>query len=646
MKQSGCKSKYDRPMESKGKYINREQLSSPYGLLGGVSAEPMPELPPLNQNYELSKNMDSDESDSIETEYEYDQEPVSVVHKSLPNGVYLTEANGLFDNAGFGRIPSVRVNALRTFELLLRVPTRSMSRGPCLIEAKELFSNQTRVQLFGQEVRLFDFGPDISAGKYLNNGQETGSSLHHPPAANSYGVFSPLNAPGNTAASINLGIETNVDCEPETIPWTCSKCNSLNSSYVFYCGKCKACKMDKAPSGGDTIRNCNTAECDNDIHEERGNITQLHHENYDQSNTTSDYKCSKSQRSMNDKGPNATITEHNTQEVNDDMAEGDNDGTITRATETKECSHVDTESTIECSKCNERRDENLQVEENFVEAVSESDVGTSIRLTSQRSPSCFELQDGKSSTMPHDYYTGDDGTLESDDEIASEVEDIITAWTCDKCNRANIKSRTKCSRCLNWKCEKTPTKSSTDSAQELPPILSKNEYKPLFEVNDHVYAPWCSSGKSKAEQSWYPGKVKSYTTLKNGEYGPIRRYDIRFDDGDELDDIEDYCIFSREDYLLSEKKDWIGVENVFDGKSKDPWARKVGWYEVTIGESCPTTTLFSIMRNLSHLSSGQEIYVFSQLYEALKAYDVHMAGKSGRNGRLNLPDEIINKCTR
>ena len=299
---------------------------------------------------------------------------------------------------------------------------------------------------------------------------------------------------------------------------------------------------------------------------------------------------------MNDKGPNATITEHNTQEVNDDMAEGDNDGTITRATETKECSHVHTESTIECSKCNERRDENLQVEENFVEAVSESDVGTSIRLTSQRSPSCFELQDGKSSTMPHDYYIGDDGTLESDDEIASEVEDSITAWTCDKCNRANIKSRTKCSRCLKWKCEKTPTKSSTDSAKELPPILSKNEYKPLFEVNDHVYAPWCSSDKSKAEQSWYPGKVKTYTTLKNGEYGPIRRYDILFDDGDELDNIEDYCVFSREDYLLSEKKDWIGVVNILDESSTDPWAKKVGWYEVNIGESAS-----SIHNKFSHV---------------------------------------------
>ena len=184
-------------------------------------------------------------------------------------------------------------------------------------------------------------------------------------------------------------------------------------------------------------------------------------------------------------------------------------------------------------------------------------------------------------------------------------------WSCSKCTYLNANDVFKCQVCLSWRKIKSPKKSASSItkkrkldhvaasdgdliksvhegnvvSKELPPILSKNEYKPLFEVNDHVYAPWYSSGKSRAEQAWYPGVVKSYTTVKNGEYGPIRRYDIRFDDGDELDNIEDYCVFSRKDYLLSGKKDWIGVENIFDSRSKDPWAKKVGWYEVTIGES-------------------------------------------------------------
>ena len=148
-------------------------------------------------------------------------------------------------------------------------------------------------------------------------------------------------------------------------------------------------------------------------------------------------------------------------------------------------------------------------------------------------------------------------------------------------------SEEECSTCLRWKEGKMPTKSTVESSVTLPPILSKNEYKPLFEVNEPVYAPWFSSGQSRAEQTWYPGIIKSYTTVKNGAYGPIRRYDIRFDDGDELEDIEDYCIFSREDYLLTAKKDWIGVENRTDNRSSDPWAKLVGWYVATIGEFSP-----------------------------------------------------------
>lgn len=245
-------------MKSKGKHINREQLPSPYGLLGKVPAETMPEFPPIDENYGLFGDMDSDESDSI-------------VCNSLPNGVYLTEVNGLLRNARFRGTPSVRVNALRTHELLLRVPERSMSNGPCLIEANELFSNATKVQLFGQEYRLFDFGPSILAGTHLNSGQETGMPLQLPPA-NSYGALPPLNARGITGALI----------KPQTIQWTCSRCNCLNSNNAFYCKECKICKMDKASTGESTATKSKIAECDNSSDGARESITQLHIEKRDQ----------------------------------------------------------------------------------------------------------------------------------------------------------------------------------------------------------------------------------------------------------------------------------------------------------------------------------------------------------------------------
>ena len=57
---------------------------------------------------------------------------------------------------------------------------------------------------------------------------------------------------------------------------------------------------------------------------------------------------------------------------------------------------------------------------------------------------------------------------------------------------------------------------------------------------------------------------------------------FRFDDGDELDGIEDCYVFNKEDYLLTMRcsdrlSNWIGVKNVVDEKSKDSWAKLVGW---------------------------------------------------------------------
>jgi hypothetical protein len=52
--------------------------------------------------------------------------------------------------------------------------------------------------------------------------------------------------------------------------------------------------------------------------------------------------------------------------------------------------------------------------------------------------------------------------------------------------------------------------------------------------------------------------------------------------------LEDYWVFSKEDYLLStinnEVSSWIGVRHVTDqlASKEDMWPRHVGWYVVTI----------------------------------------------------------------
>ena len=60
-----------------------------------------------------------------------------------------------------------------------------------------------------------------------------------------------------------------------------------------------------------------------------------------------------------------------------------------------------------------------------------------------------------------------------------------------------------------------------------------------------------------------------------GEYGPKRYYSIRYEDGDELDDVEDQWVFPAFDYLHTDTdantQKWLGVRNMTDDESDDPW---------------------------------------------------------------------------
>jgi hypothetical protein len=121
-------------------------------------------------------------------------------------------------------------------------------------------------------------------------------------------------------------------------------------------------------------------------------------------------------------------------------------------------------------------------------------------------------------------------------------------------------------------------------------IASKKELKPLFEVDDLVYAPWWPDGEQRKEKpSWYSGKITRFTTsTARSKYGPTRFYSVIFDDdNDHLTDIPEEFVFSLEDYELiqrNEGNEWIGVRNVTDEGSSDLWAKIVGWYETDIGE--------------------------------------------------------------
>ena len=134
------------------------------------------------------------------------------------------------------------------------------------------------------------------------------------------------------------------------------------------------------------------------------------------------------------------------------------------------------------------------------------------------------------------------------------------------------------------KSNTTSKKSTTNHTTNTKAKYSRRHLKPLFEKGDKVFSAWWKDKKRSGETQWYPGSIKSYTEEEtNSPYGPTRYYDIDFDDGDELYNVEDYYVFPEVDYILQQKNDfkpnWIGVKNVTDKSMKgDRWPGDVGWY--------------------------------------------------------------------
>ncbi len=160
--------------------------------------------------------------------------------------------------------------------------------------------------------------------------------------------------------------------------------------------------------------------------------------------------------------------------------------------------------------------------------------------------------------------------------------------------------------------------------------------KPQYEMGDEVYVAWMGADRA--------GRVMSYREVpgvdKGGEngggvYGPIRIYQIKFDNEQVssrivIGGIPEHVVVSKRDYLLSTSNgvahDWKGVRNVVDESSDDLWAKTVGWYAVVIGGRGEADTE----------------QFFSRLSDAVRAYDasvVRIKGDKTERGELNLPEE-------
>lgn len=151
----------------------------------------------------------------------------------------------------------------------------------------------------------------------------------------------------------------------------------------------------------------------------------------------------------------------------------------------------------------------------------------------------------------------------------------------------------------------------------------------LCNIGDAVFAAWWPNEERIGSPSWYPGTIKSFEDHElDGEYGPTRYYNILFDDGDELDAVQDLFVFPKKEYLLCTRKSagpdgtsWPGIKNVKDRKSVDEWASTVGWYTAFV--------------------DGEE-QSFPLLMDALRARDAYIVKRKGcltKESDLNLPEE-------
>lgn len=133
--------------------------------------------------------------------------------------------------------------------------------------------------------------------------------------------------------------------------------------------------------------------------------------------------------------------------------------------------------------------------------------------------------------------------------------------------------------------------------------VTTSEYiKPVIKKGEQVYACW--GGNDGKGTLWYPGRTWDTKSSPGGEFGPVRKYDIVYDDGDMEPQVDEEWVVKKEEYEVGvekpDEKNWIGVTNIRFEDSMDNYARLIGWYRTTF---------------------GGESRVYSSLAKALRSYD-------------------------
>ena len=120
--------------------------------------------------------------------------------------------------------------------------------------------------------------------------------------------------------------------------------------------------------------------------------------------------------------------------------------------------------------------------------------------------------------------------------------------------------------------------------------LDKLDLKPQYKVGDVISGPYWDPDTDPKRKcpTWYNGKIAKVKVVNTlSPYGPICKYDIKFDDGDFVADVPEQMVFTQTDYELSH--DYTDgkfklIHHVTDNNTKDNWAKLVGYYVLTLNK--------------------------------------------------------------
>ena len=190
---------------------------------------------------------------------------------------------------------------------------------------------------------------------------------------------------------------------------------------------------------------------------------------------------------------------------------------------------------------------------------------------------------------------------------------------------------------INAESKQSPNKKQKQQQQQQRPTKTNTSndstnnalsLKPVYNEGDKVYAAYWWPNQ---DCLWYAAVITGRHRHTSGgdtkKYGPRHTYDLEYETTEiKYNGLEEEWVFSKEDYLLTTYKandqEWIGVKNVQDKRSKDGWARLVGWYEADI------------------LDGTRQKFTF--LAQALRAYDqsvVRMKGCRTQKSDLNIVED-------